>query len=101
MTIVTVSYPAGEAFDLDYYLGTHMPLVQERWGSLGLSEWRVLKGVPGPDGAPPPTQITAILTFASLEAFAAAAKAHGKEIFADIPNFTQATAAVQLHEYAK
>ena len=101
MTIVTVSYPAGEDFDLDYYLGTHMPLVQERWGSLGLSEWRVMKGVPGPDGGAAAIQITAVLTFASADAFAAAAKAHGREIFADIPNFTKATASVQLYEYAK
>jgi hypothetical protein len=28
-TQVLVQYPAGEAFDLDYYLKTHMPLVEK------------------------------------------------------------------------
>ena len=36
MILVTVMYPAGEAFDTDYYLKTHMPLVRDRWGPHGL-----------------------------------------------------------------
>jgi hypothetical protein len=26
---------------MDYYLSTHMPLVQEKWGPHGLKSWKV------------------------------------------------------------
>jgi hypothetical protein len=26
---------------MDYYLNTHMPLVQEKWGPYGLKSWKV------------------------------------------------------------
>jgi hypothetical protein len=26
---------------MDYYLKTHMPLVQEKWGPSGLKSWKV------------------------------------------------------------
>lgn len=29
MATVNILYPSGPSFDLDYYLTTHMPLVQE------------------------------------------------------------------------
>lgn len=43
--IVTVIYPKTETstFDLDYYMKTHMPLVQEKWGAHGLKNWTVTK----------------------------------------------------------
>lgn len=34
---VTVVYPQGAKFNMDYYKSTHMPLVQEKWGSMGLT----------------------------------------------------------------
>jgi hypothetical protein len=40
----------------------------------------------------------ALITFGSLDDFKAAGKAHGKEIFADIPNFTNAQAVVQIND---
>lgn len=42
--------------------------------------------------------MTALLTFGSMDDFKAAGKAHGKEIFADIPNFTKAQAVVQIND---
>ncbi|HAO42738.1 MAG TPA: EthD family reductase [Afipia sp.] len=98
MILVTVMYPAGEAFDTDYYLKTHMPLVKDRWGPLGLKSAQAIKGVAKPDGSAPDFQMTALLTFGSMEDFKAAGKAHGKEIFADIPNFTKAQAVVQIND---
>ncbi len=100
MILVTVMYPAGAdtKFDLDYYLKTHMPLVRDRWTSLGLKTTQVLKGAGKADGTPADYQIMALLTFESLAAFQAAGKAHGAEIFADIPNFTNAQAVVQINE---
>lgn len=98
MILVTVMYPAGEKFDIDYYLKTHMPLVKDRWGPLGLKSAQALMGMAKPDGSAPDYQMMALLTFGSMEDFKAAGKAHGKEIFADIPNFTKAQAVVQIND---
>ena len=100
MILVTVMYPAGAqtTFDLDYYMKKHIPLVQERWGSLGLKGAQVLKGAAKADGTAADYQMMALLTFESLDAFKAAGKAHGPEIFADIPKFTNTQPVVQINE---
>ncbi|WP_315836010.1 EthD family reductase [Bradyrhizobium prioriisuperbiae] len=100
MILVTVMYPAGAdtKFDLDYYLKTHMPLVQSRWGSLGLKNAQVVKGAAKGDGSAAEYQMMALLTFESLDAFKAAGKAHGAEIFADIPKFTNTQPLVQIND---
>ncbi|MGU3538954.1 EthD family reductase [Methylobacterium sp. A54F] len=98
MILVSVMYPAGQKFDMDYYLGHHMPLVRERWTPMGLHEAKVLRGAGTPDGGTAPVQVMALLTWDSAEAFRAAAQAHGEEIFSDIPKFTDAQASVQINE---
>lgn len=99
MILVSVMYPAGGRFDMDYYLGHHMPLVRERWSSFGLHEARIVRGVSTPDGGEAPYQVMALLTWASQEAFGKAAAAHGPDIFGDIPNFTDRQAQVQINEF--
>lgn len=101
MAVVTVSYPAGEPFDMDYYLGTHMPMVHARWDGMGLQAARVLRGVAGPDGSSPANQVVTLLTFETMDKFRAAAAAHGPELFGDVPNFTKAKPAVQFNEVAQ
>jgi uncharacterized protein (TIGR02118 family) len=98
MILVTVMYPAGEKFDTDYYLTTHMPLVKDRWGPLGLKSAQAIKGMGKPDGSTADYQMIALLTFGSMDDFKAAGKAHGKEIFDDIPKFTSAQAVVQIND---
>lgn len=98
MILVTVMYPAGENFDVDYYLKTHMPLVKDRWSPHGLKSAQAIKGIAKADGSAPDYQVAALLTFGSLDDFKAAGKAAGKEIFADIANFTKAQATVQINE---
>ncbi len=100
MPIIAVMYPSagGATFDEPYYMQTHMPMVREKWGPLGLSDTKVMRGVPGPDGAAPAYMMTALLTFGSMDQFKQAAAQHGSEIFADIPNFTAAKPVVQLNE---
>ena len=99
MLVVMVMYPdAGSSkFDLDYYMASHIPLVRKLWSPLGLSDIQVLRGAPGPDGAGPTYTAIALLTFTSMDAFGAAAGAHGTEIFADIPHFTDATPVIQFN----
>ena len=98
MIRVTVMYPPGEKFDVDYYLKTHMPLVKDRWGPLGLKSAQAIKGVVKADGSAPDYQMIALLTFGSMDDFKAAGKAHGKEVFDDIPKFTKAQAVVQIND---
>ena len=101
MFVVAVMYPAdsGTKFEHDYYMQTHMPLVRERWTSLGLQDTKVMRGMNGPDGAAPTYKVVTLLTFASKDQFDAAAR-QGKEIFADIPNFTDGKPVMQLFEAA-
>jgi len=98
MILVTVTYPVGAKFDVDYYLSKHMQLLRDRWTAHGLKDARVIKGLGKADGGAPDYQMAALLTFESLDAFKAAGKAHGKEIFADISRFTDANASVQINE---
>ncbi|GJE60903.1 EthD family reductase [Methylobacterium trifolii] len=101
MILVSVMYPGGVGtrFDMEYYLGHHMPLVRERWSPMGLHEAKIVRGVGTPDGSPPPFQVMALLTFESADAFGKAAATHGPEIFSDIPNFTDVEARVQINEF--
>ena len=99
MVVVSVMYPgaSGESFDHAYYTGTHIPLVRERWGGMGLRGIRLLRGTGTPDGAKPSYSMVALLDFESMEAFQGAAARHGAELFGDIPNFTDAKPIVQFN----
>ena len=102
MVVVTVMYRNGPdaSFDESFYLQKHLPVVRERWSELGLKQSDVLKGIGQPDGTPPAYRMMALLTFGSLQDFRNAGKAHGREIFADIPNFTNVQPVVQINETA-
>jgi hypothetical protein len=43
MASVTVLYPQGAKFDMDYYMAKHIPLVASKWTKDGLKGWKVLK----------------------------------------------------------
>jgi uncharacterized protein (TIGR02118 family) len=100
MILVTVLYPdqPGARFDERYYLDTHTPLVQQRWGAMGLSDLRPMRGLGTPDGVAAPYRVITLLTFDSAEALQRAVAAHGAEIFGDIPKFTDITPVVQVNE---
>ncbi|MGH7278881.1 MAG: EthD family reductase [Candidatus Rokuibacteriota bacterium] len=101
MIRISVLYAAGEGkkFDHAYYTGKHMPLVQERLGSLGLKRWEADKGVAGgAPGAPAPFTCIGHLYFDSLSEFQQAMGKHGKELMADVPNFTNIPPQIQIAE---
>ena len=100
MIVVSVMYPGASegSFDERYYMEKHIPLVRDRWTGLGLKDVQVLRGTGTPDGSPPMYRTIALLTFGSLAEFQAAGKAHGREIFADIPQFTTVQPVVQINE---
>jgi uncharacterized protein (TIGR02118 family) len=99
MIRVSVMYPKqdGGKFDYDYYLKTHIPLVQQRLGG-ALKRVEIFKGLGAPGGAPETFVTMASLYFDSADAFGAAFGPHAQEILGDIPNFTNLQPAVQLEE---
>jgi uncharacterized protein (TIGR02118 family) len=101
MIRISVMYPSaeGKTFDHRYYADKHMALVRERWGGMGLVRTEVDRGVGGgTPGAPAPYIAVGHVYFNSLQAFQGASQAHGKELFADVPNFTNIPPQVQISE---
>jgi uncharacterized protein (TIGR02118 family) len=96
MIRVSIMYPRSDdsTFDMDYYLKSHMPLVQREVGD-------ALKGVEVDEGVggdhPAPYHCIGFLTFDSVDAFFTA-MAGAPETAADMPNFTNATPQVQISE---
>jgi len=102
MIRVSVLYPTkeGSKFDWDYYTKTHMPLVRERFaGALVKDEIDRGLGTAEP-GAPAPFQVVAHLSFNSMDDVQKAMGAHGPELMADIPNYTDMQPLFQISEVA-
>jgi len=100
MIKVSVLYPNanGATFDHDYYLNKHMALVSERLGPSLLS-YSVDKGVIGDEAGTPPLYVTQCnLYFDSMASLATVMGAHGGELNADVPNFTNITPVTQVSE---
>jgi uncharacterized protein (TIGR02118 family) len=98
--IVSVLYPNGPGarFDMDYYLRSHMPMVQRRLGA-PLRRMAVEQGLAGgASGEPPPFLAAGHLHFDSLEAFEQAFAAHAGPILADVPNYTNTQPVIQISE---
>jgi uncharacterized protein (TIGR02118 family) len=72
------------SFTQDYYLKTHMPLVESKWKQYGLKSWKVLQF---PSDAPYSVQAT--LEWDSKEDFEKAlGSEETKEVLGDVPNFS-------------
>ena len=101
MVRISVLYPnePGKKFDHDYYINKHMKLVRDRLASFGVVRTEVDKDVAG--GAPgAPAQFIAIghVYANALEGFQKGMGQHGKEIMADIPNYTNIQPQMQISE---
>ena len=90
MIKVSVLYPNGDdkTFDVDYYKTTHMAIVDR---TMKPTKWEVDSGVDGPYIA------AGHLYFDSMEAMQAGVGAAG-EAMADVPNFTNSEATMQVSE---
>ena len=67
----------------DYYLKTHMPLVQSKWGPYGLKSWKVIQFQ-----GDSPYSVQATLEWGSMDDFnKALGGAETKEVMDDVPNF--------------
>lgn len=90
----------GGRFDHEYYESEHRRLVQDRLSPLGLLRVEMDRGVAGADGSEAPFAASGHLYFESLEKLEAALAAHGEEVMADTPNFTNLEPVVQISRIA-
>ena len=100
MIKVNVMYPQkdGARFDHAYYRDKHMPMVAAKLGA-ALRGYTVDKGLGGgAPGAPPTYVAKCALLFDSVEAFQGGMGTHGREIMADIPNYTDIAPVIQVSE---
>jgi uncharacterized protein (TIGR02118 family) len=98
---VSILYPnkEGTHFDMDYYVGKHLPMVQARLTPLGLKGVSAEKGISaGTAGSSAPFHCMGHMLFESLDAYLNGMKAHGKELVTDIPKFTNAAPVIQISE---
>lgn len=100
MTQVNVLYPnSGGRFDFDYYVGKHIPMVKRLGDRSTLRDVRVTRvesGV-GP-GSRQEYVCIASMIFDSPDSVQKFLAAHGAEIFADVPNYTDLQPVIQMGE---
>ena len=100
MIKVSIFYPneEGKKFDMDYYLNSHIPMVQDKLGA-ALKGGSVDQGLNGGVPGSPATYIAmAHLLFDSMEAFQGAFGPHMDTILSDIPNYTDIQPAMQISD---
>jgi uncharacterized protein (TIGR02118 family) len=100
MIKVSVLYPntAGARFDMNYYLTSHMPMVQRTIGA-SVKGMAVDEGLGGPQPGTPATCLAmGHLLFDSVDAFSAAFVVHAESIMADIPNYTNTQPVIQINQ---
>ncbi len=79
-------YTEGVKFDFNYYTNSHIPLCKSR---LGCSKVEVSKGISDTNPNDPPMYVaTADMYFDNVEEVHEGFKAHGRELFTDMPNYT-------------
>jgi uncharacterized protein (TIGR02118 family) len=101
MYCLSVLYPnrPGARFDLDYYIETHMRLVQDRLGPGGLIRYELASGRSGwPPAAPAPYVMICDMYFPSRDALERAFGAHRDELVADIPVYTNIAPQMYVSE---
>ena len=101
MIRVSVLYPYQDdaKFDYTYYVTKHMVLVKERLADTGLLRIEADKAIGGGDpNAPAPFLCVGHMYFNSIEDFQKGMATHGKELLADVPNYTNVRPQIQLAE---
>lgn len=87
-TILLYPFKAEGHFDMDYYINTHLPLVQKHFGPHGLKSWEITEFTPETDQS---FRVQVILSWASAEGASTAGNAPGAKVLKDdIANFSDA-----------
>ena len=100
MYCMTVTYPVGEDthFDYDYYQATHMPLCARLLADHGYRGVVMRNNSGKGPGSGGLSYVSVDLLFESLEQLQAGLAAGGKEITADIPNYTNVQPQMSFSE---
>ena len=101
MIKVTILYPneQGKKFDFDYWVNTHVLMVQRLLGPMGLVKGELEKGVSDTDPNLPPRFIAlGHLYFNTTDEVHAGFSAHGREIMGDIKNYSDIQPQFQISE---
>ena len=100
MVKISILYPQtpDATFDMEYYLGTHMPMSLARLrthpGFIALS---VERGVAAPQSGLPPAYVAMChYTFSTAEDFVAAFMPHAAVLHADIARYTTVAPVIQF-----
>jgi uncharacterized protein (TIGR02118 family) len=102
-----VSYPSkhpesGETlkFNMDYYLSTHMPLIERVWGPYGLKSWSINRfSDPCPvSGGKPPYLVQTTCYFDSIDDFKKALEKGGEKTVPDVANFSNVFPVIWVGE---
>jgi len=100
MIKVSVLYPnqPGRSFDMDYYVGKHIPMVKRLLGDAckGIAVEQGMAG--GALGAPATYAAMGHLYFDSVDASQSSFGANAAETLADVPNYAQVEPVVQISE---
>lgn len=101
MIRVYVMYPYSEGcrFDFEYYENVHMPLCHRLLASHGLTGTFVGRGKDGGGpGVPPEYVCVGGMEFDSVKDYHRGVKAHGAELQADFPKYTDITPILVVSE---
>ena len=99
MVIVTVTYPAeGSTASILTITARSTCRSSGRYGVRRADRVQFLRGTGAPGGGPVASHLVAMLEFPSEQEFQRAAEEHGKQIMADIKNFTDVKPVLQLNE---
>ncbi len=101
MICLSVMYPyaAGQRFDHSYYARTHMPMVLDRLKPFGMTHWEIDRGLGSvAPGSAPAYECIGRCYFENIAGFEQGFGKHGAELAADIPNYTDAHATLQVSE---
>jgi uncharacterized protein (TIGR02118 family) len=100
MIQVSFLYPntEGSSFDFEYYINKHCPLSEDRFGT-ALKQMTVVRGLGGiAPGSKPPFHAVGQLVFGSIDEFYGALMPHVEEFKADVSNYTDVEAVIQISE---
>ncbi len=100
MIRIAAVYPRtpGKKFDLNYYLNTHLPMVQKKFGPYGLRKIEVDNGLTTHTGGESPFFAIGYLYFDTLADFQKAYKAVGSDVVSNISKYTDVKPMIQVGE---
>ena len=98
MIRIAAAYPRepGKKFDLDYYMNSHLPLVQQKFAPFGLTTIEVDQGLESPGGGESPFFAIGYLYFKDLDGFRQAYASVGASVIADISIYTDVKPMIQV-----